>query len=150
MDFFDRLICDDLIFEDMLAYEDWRQEEGKNRSEIVKTKPKRNIKAEALTANEAESHLSTAMRLLNELPKTTILDILDKHGLLLRPERSPNSSFQEGYENLRKKINRTYEHSRKEALIGQLCQLYIDHNRVPKSTFKYFETYFEMQNGLLL
>lgn len=121
----------------------------KDLSKIETRKQKRNIFAEALTVKEAESHISTAMRLISELPQTTIISVLAKHGLLLRSERTPTSTFHEGYERLRKMIVRTYDDSKKEALIKEFCQLYIDHNRVPKSTFKYFETYFEMQNGLL-
>lgn len=149
MDFFDRLLCDDVTFEDMLAYEDRRQEEDKNRSKIEEKKQKRDVFAEARKVKDAKSHISTAMRLISGLPQTTIIEVLAEYDLIIRPKRQPTSSFHEGYESLRKKINRTYDYSTREALIRQLCQLYIDHNRVPKSTFKYFETYFLMQNGLL-
>lgn len=121
----------------------------KDLSKIETRKQKRNIFAESLTVKEAEYHISTAMKLISELPQTTIISVLAKHGLLLRSERTPNSSFHEGYDRLRKKIDRTYDSSKKDELIREFCQLYIDHSRIPKSTFKYFETYFEMQNGLI-
>lgn len=85
------------------------------------------------------------LRLAHEAPRNLINNSIKKYGYKLVHETEDEIPFQVGYESLRKKINRTKNKTKRKVLIEQLCQLYIDHAKKPKSTFKHIDMYNRMK-----
>lgn len=161
MNLFDELLCDDLNLDELIAAVDHKKFKSSTR---IKGSRKfgcntenelydlygepDSTEAAELAKKEIEFHISCAMGLICEVPSGTIQAVLENYGFVHRSKLELSSSFHASYESLRKKINRTCDRQKKSELISQLCQLYIDHGRVPKPTFRYMDEYYMMQ-GLI-
>jgi hypothetical protein len=158
---FDELLCDDLTVDKLIAAEDHKKFKScRGKKETAKygcntedgfydLHDKSGSTEEAeFAVKEIEFHISCAMGLICEVPAGTLQSVLENYGFVHRSELELSSSFHASYESLRKKIGRTTDKKKRGALITQLCQLYIDHGRVPRPTFRYIDEYY-MMKGLI-
>jgi vacuolar-type H+-ATPase subunit I/STV1 len=147
MDFFEGLLCEDLTLDEL----DF--DFGRNRRSVKGNKEDGcindfDVEKNELAVKEIKFHISCAMGLIGEVPNGTIQSVLEGYGFKINSENETRPSFHARYESLRKKISRTSYEVKRLELIRELCRLYIDHDRTPKSTFKYVNQYNKMKTEL--